>query len=85
MIAVNSNEFMPIQLDLLQEAADFCDNNSIRYYLSCGMHNGAIRHKGYILWDDDIDIVMPKPDYDRFLNTFNMPDDYYQVVNLRTF
>lgn len=60
-----------IQLDILLEVNDFCIAHGIRYSLDSGTLLGAIRHKGYIPWDDDIDIIMPRPDYNRFLKEFN--------------
>jgi len=84
MKAITFDELKSIQLDLLQKTADFCEKNGLRYFLCGGTLIGAIRHKGYIPWDDDIDIAMPRPDYDQFVKTFNQPDNYCQVVNLDT-
>ena len=84
MTAITIDELRTIQLDLLRKTADFCEENGIRYFLCGGTLIGAIRHKGYIPWDDDIDIAMPRPDYDRFVKIFNRPENYCQVVNLDT-
>ena len=81
MRTITLDELKFIQLDLLQKTADFCEKNGIRYFLCGGTLIGAIRHKGYIPWDDDIDIAMPRPDYDRFVKSFNHPENYYQVVS----
>ena len=82
MKIITSEELKAIQLDLLQKTADFCKENGIRYYLCGGTLLGAIRHKGYIPWDDDIDISMPRPDYDRFISMFNKPENDYQVIDM---
>ena len=64
-------ELKKIQLDILLKVHAFCEDEGLRYSLDSGTLLGAIRHKGYIPWDDDIDIIMPRPDYRRFLNEFN--------------
>lgn len=63
-------EIKKIQLELLDEVDLFCKNNNISYYLYYGSLIGAIRHQGYIPWDDDIDILMPRPDYDKFCELY---------------
>lgn len=70
MTELNLDEIKSIQLEILNEVASFCDNNNIVYYLCGGTLLGAIRHKGYIPWDDDIDLMMPRPDYSKLLATF---------------
>ena len=67
-----------IQLAILKNVALFCEKNNIRYFLCGGTLLGAVRHNGYIPWDDDIDIAMPRPDYERFLNTFK--DEYCKLL-----
>lgn len=54
-----------MQIDMLDAIVDFCKQNNLRYYLSGGTLLGAVRHKGYIPWDDDIDINMPRPDAEK--------------------
>lgn len=54
-------------LQILLTVDKVCREHDIRYYCWAGTMLGAIRHKGFIPWDDDMDICMPRPDYDRFL------------------
>ena len=55
----------------MDDVAKFCEDNKIWYFLAFGTLIGAIRHNGYIPWDDDIDIAMPRPDYNRFIQEYN--------------
>ena len=75
-------ELKSVQLAMLQDVAAFCDEHNITYFLAFGTLIGAIRHKGYIPWDDDIDIAMPRPDYDRFISSFNDKESIYKVVSM---
>lgn len=60
-------ECRKVQLDMLDALAAVCKEYGLRYYLSGGTLLGAIRHKGFIPWDDDIDINMPRPDCEKLM------------------
>ena len=61
-------ESKQIMIDLLDAFAKFCESHQLRYYLTYGTLLGAIRHHGFIPWDDDVDVMMPRPDYEKFIN-----------------
>lgn len=56
----------PIVLDIFKEFHKLCTDNGLRYFAIGGTAIGAIRHRGFIPWDDDIDVVMPRKDYEKF-------------------
>ncbi len=68
---IDLEEYQRISLDILIDVANFCETNNITYFLGCGTLLGAIRHKGFIPWDDDVDILMPRNEYNKFLNVYN--------------
>lgn len=65
-----------VSLDILQDIHEFCEAHNIYYTLCGGTLIGAIRHKGFIPWDDDLDIAMPRPDYDRFIKSYKSKRGY---------
>ena len=68
-------EIQSVSLEILKKVTDFCDENNIKYFLAYGTLIGAVRHHGYIPWDDDVDIMMGRPDYNRFLKLFREKND----------
>ena len=67
-----------VLLDMLLKIDDVCKKYNLTYFLEAGTLLGAIRHKGMIPWDDDIDIFMPRKDYDQFVKLSNeFPYPYF--------
>ena len=71
-------EIRKTDIEILDVIAKFCDERKINYWIDCGTLLGAIRHKGFIPWDDDIDLGMLRPDYDRFMKEFNGYNSRYE-------
>ena len=65
---IDTNELKKIEFELLCEFHNICEAQGFRYSLGGGTLLGAVRHQGFIPWDDDIDVMMPRPDYDKFLS-----------------
>lgn len=80
MKEIDVEELKEIQLDILANVDLFCKENKIHYWLDSGTLLGAIRHSGYIPWDDDIDIGMLRKDFDNFISTFNKESSRYKVI-----
>lgn len=72
------DECKKISLDILIDVADYCKKNDITYFLACGTLLGAIKYKGYIPWDDDVDIMMPREDFNKFINNYS--NDRYKLL-----
>lgn len=79
MKEITFDEGKKLMLDALVSVSRFCEKNGIRYSLGYGTLIGAIRHKGFIPWDDDIDIIMMRDDYERFISLYK--NERYAVVD----
>lgn len=68
------------ELSILKDVAKFCEERDICYCITSGTLLGAVRHGGFIPWDDDVDISMPRADYEKFLTYANDFIDGYEIV-----
>jgi len=71
-----------ILLNMLKWFHDFCIDNNLNYYVIGGTMLGAIRHKGFIPWDDDIDVGMPRRDYDEFIRLTSKEKNGRYIVEI---
>ncbi|MBF0777817.1 LicD family protein [Streptococcus cuniculi] len=76
-------EVQRVALDLLIEFDKICKAHSFRYSLGGGTLLGAIRHGGFIPWDDDIDLMMPRPDYEKFIDYCHDHDCGFDCLSLK--
>lgn len=96
---LTQQEIKDISLEILKYVDLICRENDITYFLTAGTLLGAVRHKGYIPWDDDIDIMLPRKDYDKLFrefptdgsykfltanNTKHFPFAYGKIIDTRT-
>ncbi len=82
MRKLDIKEIQDVSLEILKIVADICERENLRYYLTYGTLIGAIRHKGFIPWDDDIDIAMPRPDYEKLLEYLKNNAEEYKYLEL---
>ena len=79
------SEVKSISLEILKEFISFCDTNNLLYFLSYGTLIGAIRHRGFVPWDDDLDVCMPREDFEKFrilIKEKNNKIGNYEVRNI---
>jgi len=68
------DELKQIQLEILKVFSKYCEDNNLTYFLFGGTAIGAVRHHGYIPWDDDIDVAMPRADYEKLISKGHIED-----------
>ena len=78
----NLKEIQGLELSILDYITDICKENDLRYFLAGGTLLGAVRHNGFIPWDNDVDISMPRPDYNRLIAIMEkQPVGRYQILS----
>lgn len=80
----NIERLHQVDLNIVKEVVEICNRHELKYYMLGGTMLGAIRHQGFIPWDDDIDLGMPREDYETFLKIAptELPETF-SVVNYR--
>ena len=78
------DELKSTEYGILCAFADYCEMHSLRYWLGNGTLIGAVRHKGFIPWDDDIDVFMPRPDYEKFLSICMKQETGFNLITYET-
>ena len=79
------NHLHEVLLMILKDFIRFCDEHDISYFIDGGSALGCIRHKGFIPWDDDIDVSMFREDYEKFLKHRHEFDDKYEILNMEDY
>ncbi|MBO5371390.1 MAG: LicD family protein [Lachnospiraceae bacterium] len=79
MKIITLEEQKNLELEILLYVDDICKKNNISYSICGGTLLGAIRHKGFIPWDDDIDIFLIRPEYERLINILEKEEKYHLI------
>ena len=83
-VSVPRKKIWAVELDLMLQFDQVCKKHGLRYFLFCGSLLGAIRHRGFVPWDDDVDVAMPRDDYERLLTlSYEFVEPYYLQIPCR--
>lgn len=80
---LTETEKLEQMLHILDDIDKVCKEHNLKYYIAYGSLIGAVRHKGIIPWDDDIDIQMPRDDYDKFISIYSK-EGQYEIMSPRS-
>ncbi len=80
MREISVDELKKIELNLLKYTKEICEKNNIEYFLGYGTLLGAVRHKGFIPWDDDVDVVLFREEYDKFVRA--VEEDNHEYIKV---
>lgn len=83
MRRIDINEAKPMLVEMLLYFHKYCEENNLSYFLTGGTLLGAVRHKGFIPWDDDIDLIVPRNDYEKLIFDFNNVSDRYKIISCK--
>ena len=73
------------EMEILRDFIKVCDENNLTWFGDAGSGIGAIRHKGFIPWDDDIDVMLPRKDFDKMIEVIKRDySDKYSIANVET-
>ena len=70
MKQLSLKEIQSIEFDILVDFKKYCEEHNLSFFLSNGTLLGAVKYQGFIPWDDDIDVILPREDYERFISEF---------------
>lgn len=82
MKEIDSIENKQLMLQILIYVDKICKENNLVYWIAYGTLLGAIRHKGFIPWDDDVDVLMPREDYEKFIQIVNKKNGKYKALHI---
>lgn len=82
MKRITPEENKKLLVEMLSDVSNYFEQNNIKYYLAFGTLLGAVRHKGFIPWDDDIDLLVPREDFIRLIHLLEEDSEYLSAKNL---